>query len=710
MKNEKSVKPPGIFADSHPVTRREFLKRLGMMGGGIVVYVSAGNISTRAQQLADFNAFFRIGADGRISCFTGKIEMGQGVITSLAQMLADELVVPLASVDMVMGDTLLCPYDMGTFGSMSTPYFGVALRQAAAEARAALIQMAAEKLSVPSSQLTVGDGQISDFKNPSQSVPYAQLTGGKIIERHLKLPLAPLPASRRTVSGKATGRIDARQKVTGDARFSGDIRVPGMLYARILRPPAHGAILRRVNLEPAKGIKGVKVIRDGDLIAALHPYPDEAQKALDMIKAEWQAPEVVVDHDNLFEHLVKNAPPAETIAASGDLPTGRNLAARKFKTTYLNHYVAHAPMEPHTAVVAIEGRKARVWASTQTPFWAQQEAARALRLPRQNVRVITPFVGGGFGGKTRNQQVIEAARLARLTGKPVQVDWTRKEEFFYDTFRPAAVIKVSSGLDPGQRMVYWDYDNYFAGSRSSQPLYDIPHYRVAARGGWMGGGSRAHPFPVGAWRGPGSNTNVFAMESQIDIMAAAAGIDPLTFRLKHLRDERMRKVLTAAAEKFGRRFVRTPSKRGLGIACTDYKGTYVATMAEVRVDVKTGTVQVQRVVCAQDTGEVINPDGVRQQIEGCITMGLGYVLSEEVRFKGGKILDENFDTYELPRFSWLPEIETVLVDNTILPPQGCGEPAITPMGAVIANAVYDATGVRLYELPMTPARIKMAIK
>lgn len=226
----------------------------------------------------------------------------------------------------------------------------------------------------------------------------------------------------------------------------------------------------------------------------------------------------------------------------------------------------------------------------------------------------------------------------------------------------------------------------------------------------MGGGSRAHPFPVGAWRGPGSNTNVFAMESQIDIMAAAAGIDPLTFRLKHLRDERMRKVLTAAAEKFGRRFVRTPSKRGLGIACTDYKGTYVATMAEVRVDVKTGTVQVQRVVCAQDTGEVINPDGVRQQIEGCITMGLGYVLSEEVRFKGGKILDENFDTYELPRFSWLPEIETVLVDNTILPPQGCGEPAITPMGAVIANAVYDATGVRLYELPMTPARIKMAIK
>jgi isoquinoline 1-oxidoreductase len=367
-------------------------------------------------------------------------------------------------------------------------------------------------------------------------------------------------------------------------------------------------------------------------------------------------------------------------------------------------------MEPHTAVVQIEGQKATVWASTQTPFWAQQEVARTLGFARKNVRVITPFVGGGFGGKTRNRQVVETARLAKLAGKPVQVAWTRKEEFFYDTFRPAAVIKVRSGLDRNQRIVYWDYDNYFAGSRSSEPFYNIPHQQVAARGGWMGGGSQAHPFSVGAWRGPGSNTNVFAMESQIDIMASGTGIDPLTFRLNHLTDKRMRKVLNAAAEKFGHRFAKSPSKSGFGIACTDYKGTYVATMAEVNVDEKTGVINVQRVVCAQDTGEVINPNGVKLQIEGCIIMGLGYVLREEVRFSGGKIFDENFDTYELPRFSWLPKIETVLVDNPAMPPQGCGEPAITPMGAVIANAVYDAIGVRLYELPMTPARVKNALK
>ena len=697
MKNEKQV------------TRREFLKRMGLLGGGIVVYVSIGDPLSWAQQAADFNAFLRIGADGRVACFTGKVEMGQGVITSLAQMLADELAVPLVSVDMVMGDTLLCPHDRGTFGSLSTKYFGPTLRQAAAEARAVLIQMAAEKLRVPPQQLTVNDGQVIDSQNTNRRVTYAELTGGKIIERHLRQSVSPLPASRHTISGKATGRIDARQKVTGEARFSGDMRLPAMLYAKILRPPAHDATLKSVNLGPAKEASGVEIIRDGDLIAALHKYPDEAQKALDRIKVEWEQPEPRVDNRSIFDHLLHSAPPAEIVTQSGNTETGRNLAAHTFESVYLNHYVAHAPMEPHTAVVQIDGQKATAWASTQTPFGAQQEVARTLGLELRNVRVITPFVGGGFGGKTRNQQVVEAARLARLAGKPVQVAWTRKEEFFYDSFRPAAIIKVRSGLDRNQRIVFWDYDNYFAGSRSSEPFYDIPHQRVAARGGWSGGGGQAHPFAVGAWRGPGSNSNVFAMESQIDIMAAAAGMDPLTFRLTNLTDNRMRNALNIAAEKFGHRFAKAPTKRGFGIACTDYKGTYVATMAEVKVDENSGEVRVLRVVCAQDTGEVINPDGVRLQIQGCITMGLGYVLREEIRFSGGKVLDENFDTYELPRFSWLPKIETVLIDNPAMPPQGCGEPAITPMGAVIANAVYDAIGVRLYELPMTPARIKKAM-
>jgi isoquinoline 1-oxidoreductase len=710
MKKNESADPT-FPRSATPVqlSRREFLKRMGLLGGGLVVYITFGDPPFGAGQAADFNAYLKIGADGRVFCFTGKIEMGQGVITSLAQMLADELHVSLSAVDMVMGDTLLCPYDRGTFGSMTTPYFGPTLRQAAAEARAVLIQMAAEKLNVPPAQLKVIEGQIIDSRNTNRMVTYAQLTGGNIIERRLKNKVSPRPESRHTISGKATGRTDARQKVTGEARFAGDIRLPGMLCAKILRPPAHGASLKSIDLTEAKKAKGASVIRDGDLIAVLHKYPDEAQKALDKIRVEWQQPSWQVDNRTIFEHLLRSAPPADIVSQSGNIATGRKLAAKTFESVYLNHYVAHAPMEPHTAVVQIEGQKATVWASTQTPFWARQEVARTLGLATAEVRVITPFVGGGFGGKTRNQQVIEAARLARLAGKPVQVAWTRKEEFFYDTFRPAAVIKLSSGLDRDQRIVFWDYDNYFAGSRSSQPLYDIPHHQVSARGGWMGGGGPAHPFQVGAWRAPGSNTNVFAMESQIDIMAQAAGTDPLTFRLSQLTDNRMRNVLLAAADKFGHRFRKAPSKRGFGIACADYKGTIVVTMAEVQVDSKSGVIQVERVVCAHDMGEIINPQGARLQIEGCITMGLGYVLREEIRFQGGRILDENFDTYELPRFSWLPKIETVLIDNPALPPHGCGEPAITPMGAVIANAVYDAVGVRMFELPMTPARVKKTL-
>ena len=710
MEQDPRAAPPAQRASPGELTRRDFLKRMGLLGGGIAVYVCVGDSALSAQQApADFNAFLRIGADGRVSCFTGKIEMGQGVITSLAQMLADELAVSLTSVDMVMGDTMLCPYDRGTFGSMSTQYFGAALRKAAAEARAALIDLAAEKLELPPQRLTVSGGHVIDSKNPGRKLSYGRLTGGKIIERRVTQSTSTLPAPDRTVSGTAAGRTDAHEKVTGKARYSGDILLPQMLCARILRPPAHGATLQRVNLEKAAKIEGVRIIRDGDLIAVLHRYPDIAQKSLELIDARWERPEPQVDHHSIFQHLVKSAPPADTVSQGGDMAAGRKFAQKTFESVFLNHYVAHAPMEPHTAAVHIEGDQVTVWASTQTPFWAQKEVARTLGLAVDRVRVITPFVGGGFGGKTRNQQVIEAARLARLAGRPVQVAWSREEEFFFDSFRPAAVIKIQSGLDRDGRIAFWSYDNYFAGSRSSDLFYDVPHHRVSARGGWMGGGGPAHPFSVGAWRAPGSNTNVFAMESQVDIMAAAAGVDPLTFRLNHLTDIRMRRVLTAAAEKFGRPFSRAPSRKGVGIACADYKKTYVATMAEVEVDEKTGAVRVMKVVCAQDTGEVINPRGVRLQIEGCITMGLGYALSEEIRFRGGRILDDNFDTYQLPRFSWLPKIDTVLIDNPEMPPLGCGEPAITPMGAVIANAIFDATGVRMFELPMTPERVKKAL-
>jgi len=377
--------------------------------------------------------------------------------------------------------------------------------------------------------------------------------------------------------------------------------------------------------------------------------------------------------------------------------------------TYLNSYVSHAPIETHTALAKIEGDKVTIWASTQTPFALKGAAASLLGLPAQNVRVITPYVGGGFGGKSNNQQALEAARLAKLTGKPVQVVWTRAEEFFYDTFRPAAIVKIQAGITESGLISFWDYGVYFAGERGAQQFYDIPHHRTVVYGsGWVAVPG-SHPFATGPWRAPGNNTNSFARESHIDMLAEKAGMDPVEFRLKNLKDERVRSVLQAAAKKFGWSPAKAPSKRGYGVACGIDAGSCVAHMAEVAVDKNTGSVQVKRIVCAQEMGLCVNPEGARLQMEGAITMGLGYALSEEVRFKGGEILHSNFDNYAIPRFSWLPEIETVILDVKESPPQGGGEPPIICVGAVIANAVFDATGARLLQLPMTPERIKDAL-
>jgi nicotinate dehydrogenase subunit B len=707
---------PASARPGYPVNRRDFLAWLGT---GIVVFVCLGDIA-QAQEArrqrggrggvpADFNAFLRIGEDGRVTCFTGKIEMGQGPITSLPQMLAEDLEVPLASVDIVMGDTALCPWDMGTHGSMTTRSFGPALRAAAAEARAVLLALAAERLQVPPSQLVAQDGTIVDQQNSAHRVTYAELTKGQKITRHIDgHPPLKDPAQFKVI-GKSHVHHDGLEKVTGKAHFAGDIRLPGMLYACLLRPPAHGAKLKSADTSAAARIPGVQVIKDEDLIAVLHEFPDVADAAREKIQAEWDVPPATVDDKSIFEHLLKVAPEPTSRNDAGDLATGRKDAAKQFSSTYLNSYVAHAPMETHTALAEVKDGKATVWASTQSPFGAQNEIARALGFQLEDVRVITPFVGGGFGGKSQGSQAVEAARLAKAAGKPVQVCRTREEEFFYDTFRPAAVVKIDSGLDAAGKIVFWDYKVYFAGERGAAHFYAIPNSRTASAGAAWGASADAHPFATGAWRAPGNNTNTFARESQIDLMAAAAGIDPVEFRLANLTDERMIRVLKTAAERFGWTPAKGPSRRGYGVACGIDAGTYVAAICEASVDAQKGTVQVKRVVCAQDMGVVVNPEGAQIQMEGCITMGLGYALAEEVHFQSGKILDTNFDTYELPRFSWVPKIETILVEHPQLPPQGGGEPAIILMGALIANAVHDATGARLWQLPMTPERVKAAM-
>jgi nicotinate dehydrogenase subunit B len=697
------------------IDRRRFFQ---LVGGGIVVFVGLGAepaCAEDAQRLypQDFNACIVIAKNGRVTVFSGKIEMGQGIMTSLAQMTADELAVSLTSIDMVLGDTDRCPVDMGTFGSLTTRMFGPALRAAAAQARLTLMELAAQKLRVPAANLVVNDGIISVAGMPDRRVSFGELSQGARITLVVDREAALRSAAEFQVMGTSPHRLDALEKVTGVSKYAADIRVPGMLYARVLRPSVHGATLTSLDAAGAELLPGTTFVKLGELIAVLHADPEAADSALAKLHAVWKVPAAGIDPDSIYGYLVAQAAPLNVLANRGAIAAVRPSVTRLFETTYEKGYVAHAAIEPHAALAEIIDGRATVWASTQTPFPTRDRIAKTIGFDAKNVRVITPFLGGGFGGKSASDQAIEAARLAQHTGKPVQVAWTRSDEFFNDTFDPASVVKIVSGIGPGGKVELFDYTVYSAGDRGAVPCYDIPNMRVRSTGGSSHGPDSAmislHPFAVGPWRGPGANMNVFAIESQIDAMAAAAKIDPLAFRLNNLTDVRMRRVLQAAADKFGWTPAVAPSRRGFGIACNIDAGTYVATFAEVRVDTASGRVQVIRVVCAQDMGVVVNPDGARMQMEGGITMGLGYTLSEELRFLGGDILDRNFDTYDIPRFSWVPRIDCVFVKNDGLAPQGGGEPPITTTGAVIANAVFDATGARMLRLPMTAARIKESI-
>lgn len=694
------------------VTRRGFLAGTS---GAIVILLSLreaeeadaqgrGRGGRGGSAPQDWNTFLRIGADGKIQVFTGKIEMGQGVHTSLAMQAAEELNAPLDSIEMVMGDTERCPWDAGTFGSMTTRFFSPMLREACAEARGVLLDLGAEKLQCKPEELVCLDGKVCVKADRKRAVTFAALAQGQRIERHLTPKPQPEPPADYTVVGKPTHRMDAVAKVTGAAKYTGDVRLPGMLYARLVRPPAHGARFLRADTSAAKAMPGVTVVEEGDFIAVLAEHPDVAADALDKVKAEFEPPKSDLTHESIFDHLVKTAGEGRQAAAGGDLAAGERAAVQVFDETYTNAYVAHSPMEPHTACVRIEGNQATVWASTQRPFGIRDEVAGYLGSGYQ-VRLISSFVGGGFGGKSYIRQAVEAARLAKATGKPVMVAATREEEIFYDTFRPAAVLKIRSGIDGQGRITFWDYLVYNAGERGAPQFYDIPNHRTR-------GTSGNSPLATGAWRAPGNNSNSFAREVQIDIMAAKAGIDPIEFRLRNLApDHPVRRCLQAAAKLFGYEPAKAPSGRGIGVACGTDVGTWVAHIAQVKVDKATGKVKVERVVCAQDMGRAINPEGARMQMEGCITMGLGYALAEEIRFKnGGDIENRNFPAYPVPRISALPKIETLLVGATENAPQGGGEPAIICMGAVIANAIHDAVGARVRHLPCDPAHVLAALK
>jgi isoquinoline 1-oxidoreductase len=674
------------------IDRRQFFKTLG---GGLVIVIAREEAPAQAQQQwppREIDAWLHIGKDGAITVYTGKVEMGQGARTELTQIVAEELRAPVASIAMVMGDTDLTPFDAGTFGSQTTPRMVPQLRKAAAAAREILLDLAAEKWGANRAALTVSGGKITDPKT-GRSAGFGELTEGRKLLKTIT-DAAPLtPPEQWTVAGTPLAKVNARSIVTGVHHYPYDMTRPGMLYGKVLRPPAFGAVLKSLDSVQAKTIPGVRVVEDGSFVGVVAPTPQAAERAVSSLAAEWRTvlqPSRAGLSDYLKNHAREPVGPEER----GSVEIALAEADTKLRQSYTVAYIAHAPLEPRAAVAEWNGDKLTVWTGTQRPFGVRYELIAALSLPQERVRVLMPDTGSGYGGKHMGDGAIEAAHLAREAGKPVKVVWTRQEEFTWAYFRPAGVIEVASGMRKDGTITAWDFTNYNSGPSGLPFAYDIPNYRVAFR-------PSHSPLRQGSYRALAATANHFARETHIDELAHAAGIDPLAFRLKNTADPRFRGVLEAAASRFGWDKAKPAPGHGYGIAAGWEKGGYVATCVEVSAAAG-ANVKIERVVEAFECGAIVNPDNLKNQVEGAIIQGLGGALFEAVDFADGKILNARFSRYRMPRFSDVPPIETVLVNRKDLPSTGAGETPIVGIAPAIGNAIFAATGTRLRELPLLP--------
>jgi nicotinate dehydrogenase subunit B len=685
------------------VARRDFFK---LLGGGVAVICALKGASAQQESGGgrqrggrslpqEISAWLHIGEDSAVTVYTGKVEIGQNIRTSLAQAVAEELRAPMAAIRLVMADTDLVPYDAGTFGSQSTPVMAAQLRRAAAAAREMLIDLAAEQTKADRASLTVADGKVTQ-SGTRQSFSFGQLTQGQKLMKTITSNTAITPTAEWKVAGKPITKVNAREIVAGKHQYTPDIKLPAMLFGKVLRPAAFNATLASVETKEAEAMPGVTVVRDGDFVGVAAPSELLAARAIAAIKAEWKTTPQPSSGE-LFEYLKKNTERTQPSTTRGELAEGLAAAQHKLAQTYTVAYIAHAPLEPRAAVAEWQDGKLTVWTGTQRPFGVRSELAQAFRLPEDRVRVIVPDMGSGYGGKHTGDAAIEAARLAKAANKPVKLVWTREEEFTWAYLRPAGVIEIASGLQSDGTITAWEFHNYNSGASAIRTLYDIPHQKIEFHG-------TRSPLRQGSYRGLAATANHFAREVHMDELAQAVKMDPLAFRLKNLKDARLRAVLEAAAKAFGWGKVKSGPGRGVGIAGGFEKGSYVANCAEVSVT--NGKVKLVRVVTAFECGAVVNPDGLKHQVEGSIIQGIGGALFEAIEFENGKILNPRFSRYRVPRFSDIPVLETVLLDRKDLPSAGAGETPIVALAPAVGNAIFQATGVRLRSLPMAPGGVK----
>jgi len=693
------------------LARRDFFK---ILGAGIAVFAIAkdalaaqetapGHRSFHNEELPkDISAWLHVGEDGVVTGFTGKAEIGQNIRTSLAQTIADELRVPFESVRMVTADTALTPFDAGTFGSRTTPTMTPELRRVASAARDLLVEAAAKEWNAAPAGLVAADARVTDPAS-GRSLKYAELARGKTLAQNLPAEDPVTPATQWTIAGKAIPKVDGRAFVTGKHQYTTDLHPAGMLHGKVLRPPSFGATLTSCDDSAAKTMPGVFVVRDGDFVGVAAPSAHEAQRALNAIRAQWKAVAQISDKE-IFSYLKQNAAAKSEDRfrkQKGSVEEGLASAVHRLDATYTVAYIAHAPLEPRAAVAQWADGKLTVWTGTQRPFANRDELAAIFHLPESSVRVIVPDTGSAYGGKHTSDAAIEAARLARTVGRPVKVVWTREEEFTWAYFRPAGVIEIKSGIGRDGTLTAWEFHNYHSGTSGIDTPYDVANQRT-----------EYHPVPLilrsGSYRGLAATANHFARETHMDALANAAKMNPLEFRMRNLSNPRMRAVLEAAAKSFGWPRKKTQEGQGFGVACGDEKGSYVATLAEIAVDKTSRAVRVVRLVEAFECGAIVNPDGLRNQVVGAMIQGLGGALFEAIEFEGGRIKNPHFASYRVPRFRDVPEIEAILLDRKDIPSAGAGETPIMAVAPAIGNAIFDATGVRLNNLPMVPNGVRTA--
>jgi CO/xanthine dehydrogenase Mo-binding subunit len=690
--------------------RRDFFK---FLGAGVLVASLLETTATpqesgrvrarRGDSLPqEIDAWLHIGENGRVTVYTGKAEVGQNIRTSLSQGVSEELNLPMEKIDLVMGDTQLTPFDMGTFGSRTTPIMNLQLRKVAAAARDVLVDLAAAKWQVDRGHLVAADGKVTDPQS-NRSAEYGELVKGQQLLKAIQPEGALIPPASWVVMDKSLPKVAGADFVTGKHRYPSDQKLKDMWHGKILRPPSFGATLISVDSKQAEQM-GAIVVRDGDFVGVAAPSSGLAEAAIAGIHAEWKS-EPQPSNKGLFDYLKKNTETGTDASGDGDrFETGNVGAALASSTlhlrqTYTTSYIAHVPLEPRAALAKWEGDSLAVWTGTQRPFGVRGELAEAFRIPEDRVRVLMPDTGSAYGGKHTGETAIEAARLSRAAKRPVKVVWTREEEFSWAYFRPAGVIEVEGGVRSDGTLTAWDFHNYNSGAAGIRSYYEIPNQRIAFH--------PAHsPLRQGSYRALAATANHFARESHMDELANALKMDPLEFRMKNLKNERLRAVFEAAAKKFGWGKLRAEAGRGFGMGGGFEKMGNIATFAEVKVDRTSGAVNVVRVVSAFECGAVVNPDNLRNQVEGSNVQGLGGALFEAIEFENGKILNGKLSQYRVPRFSDLPIVETVLLDRKDIPSAGAGECPMIGLAPALANAIFQATGVRLRSLPLVPAGLK----